>query len=106
MPQLRVGQGDFGGKSHAKASTSRGTRDARWRSAPQGEKNSRPPRGIPLEAGPVGIMGKMPMPRQARTESFSFSSLRPCVFALPFSSLFPPPPRRGIRPRLRPYWER
>jgi len=30
----------------------------------------------------VGIMGKMPMPRQARTDSFSFSSLRLCAFAL------------------------
>jgi len=69
-------------------------------------KKSHPPRGT--GAPPVGIMGKMPMPRQATTESFSFSSLRLYAFApLRYPSLpfFSPPPRRGIRPRLRPYGE-
>jgi len=37
----------------------------------------------------VRIMGKMPMPRQARTKSFSCRSLRLCAFALGSSSFFP-----------------
>ena len=40
-------------------------------------------------------MGKMPMPRQATTGSFSSSPLRPCAFALLFSSAFPSPPSTG-----------
>jgi len=57
----------------------------------QDEKNSRPQRGIPLEAGPVGIMGKMPMPRHPRIGSFSSASLRLCVVLLFPASL----PRQG-----------
>ncbi len=74
-------------------------RDAVSASTLQGEKNSRLPRGIPLEAGPVGIMGKMAMPRQARIRSLSSSSLRLCVIFL----FLPPPPQLGTRPRLRGY---
>jgi len=46
----------------------------------------------------VGIMGKMPMPRQAATESFSPSSLRLSAFALPLASLFPSAAFAGYPP--------
>jgi len=60
----------------------------------------------PAEGGTRGgIMGKMPMPRQVTTQSVSFFSLRPCAFALPFSSLSPfralpahPPETEAIHP--------
>ncbi len=51
-------------------------------------------RGVP----PVGIMGKMPMPRRTMMASFSFSSLRPCAFALLFSSLFLSTAKAGYPP--------
>jgi len=60
-------------------------RPRRARTVPFTAKKGRPPRGTGVP--PVGIMGKMPMPRQATTKSFSFSSLRLYAFALPFSSL-------------------
>ena len=56
------------------------------------------PRGIPLEAGPVGTVGKMPMPRQVTTESFSSLSLRLCAFALFCFSLLPSPALVGYPP--------
>ena len=43
-------------------------------------------------------MGKMPMPRQAATEFFSWSSLRLCAFALHYFSLFPSPAKAGYPP--------
>jgi len=61
-------------------------------------KKSHAPRGIPLEAGPVGTVGKMPMPRQATTESFSSLSLRLCAFALFCFSLLPSPALVGYPP--------
>jgi len=63
---------------------------------PSRQKN-RAPRGTGIPA--VGIMGKMAMLRQATTESFSFSPLRPCAFALPFSSLFPSAAFAGYPPK-------
>jgi len=51
--------------------------------------------GVP----PVGeFMGKMPMPRQATTESFSFSSPRLCAFALFCFSLLLSPALVGYPP--------
>jgi len=61
------------------------------RLCPSRRKEQPPPHGIPLEAGPLGIMGNMPMSRQPRTRSLSFSSPRLCVTFLFPSSL----PRLG-----------
>jgi len=46
----------------------------------------------------VGIMGKMPMPRQGRTGFFSYPSLRLCAFALTSFSLPPSPAKAGYPP--------
>jgi len=46
----------------------------------------------------VAIMGKMPMPRQASTESLSSSSLRLGAFALPSSCFLPSPALAGYPP--------
>ncbi len=64
------------------------------------------PAGGPAERG-MGIMGKMPMPRQARAGFFSFSSLRLCpacrgvtLLFLFLSAAFAgyPPKTEGLRP--------
>ncbi len=106
-------------KPHSAQSTQRSTRIAgvlsrpafrrEYRGAPSPSagsgctlhaKKSHPPRGIPLEAGPVGIMGEMPMPRQATTDSFSSFSQRLSDFALPFSSLFLSIAKAGYPPEI------
>jgi len=49
----------------------------------------------------VGIMGKMPVPRQATRECshFSLCDSAPRLAGLPFSSVFPSPPKAGYPPK-------
>jgi len=66
----------------------------RARAAPFTAKKSRPPRGTGVP--PVRIMGKMPMPRQVTTESFSSCSRRLRAFALTYFCVFPSPANAGF----------